>query len=135
MALELRDHPAAREGAGQPERRLDHLRPAQAEPHQLSAGNKPLELSGQLELCSVLARVELPPRQAGRDGVDHSFGGMPQDVRSHAQRIVEVHVPVHVVQPRTFASLEAERDRLAAQPEVAADPTGQGGRGLRVMSG
>ncbi len=67
----------------------------------------------------MLTGIELTLGEAVGDGADDRFWRVPQNVRAHAQRVVDVRVAIHVVQPRPGGALEHQWHGLTAQPEVA----------------
>ena len=69
--------------------------------------------------CEQLASIEALP-----NGLQNHSGRVAEDVWSHAKRIVQVGVAIHVVQACALGTLEEQRDGLSAEPEVAAGAAG-----------
>ncbi len=114
---------------------LVHLRARYAEADQLGTRHDLLHAPGEPHFGLMLTREELTLGEAVGDGADDRFRRVPQNVRAHAQCVVDVRVAIHVVQPRPGGALEHQRHRLTAQPEVAVHAARQHLPSLGVQPG
>ena len=119
VTLEFDDLRSSRIRPRQPQRGLVHLRPRYTEADQLGARHDLLHAPSEQHFGVMLTSEELTPAEAVGDGADDRFRRVPQNIRAHAQCVVDVRVAIHVVQPRPGGTLEHQWHRLTAQPEVA----------------
>ncbi len=127
VPLELDDDVAPGRGPGEAEGRLDHLGPGAAEADPLGARARSTRTARPAR-----PRPSSGRRTAGRDppGRVHrptrpEPGAWPRMAGPMPEHVVHVVVAVDVDEVRAGASLEEQRDGIAAGAEVAADATGQ----------
>jgi hypothetical protein len=133
VAFEFDDLRATGIRPRQAQRGLIHLRAGYSEAHQLGAWHDLLDAPRQLGLPWMLAGEQLALAEAVGDRADHRLRCVAEDIRPHAQCVVDVCVAVHVVQPRPGTTLEDEWYRLATETEVAVYAAGQHLAGFGVQ--